>query len=224
MASATARLAVSSLTPDIEPERSRTMARLTGGRVVRTSAAGAVMWPRMKRWLRPLARMNRRSVRMVTVGSVMTVPPRGVLGRSSRDDPPACSASGSTADGCAARHPWQGRSVPIGSGRPARPSSDGICRDARRAWGLKRGRGARGERGHGGGRRRLHGVEVMASGASIERRRAAAVGAPVDGLDLAERGLGASGSLRAVVRRGSIGCSRWPSPVAAPGRPARRGP
>ena len=33
MASATARLAVSSLAPDIEPERSRTMDRLTGARV-----------------------------------------------------------------------------------------------------------------------------------------------------------------------------------------------
>ena len=183
MASATARLAVSSLTPDIEPERSRTMARLTGGRVVRTSAAGAVMWPRMKRWLRPLARMKRRSVRMVTVGSVMTGPPRGVLGRSSRDGPPACSASGSTADGCAARHPWQGRSVPTGSGRRAWPSSDGTRRGARRAWGLGSGRG------DGRHDRRGHGERLIAS-QHDGRRSGWWSGRRYVGFDVPERGAG----------------------------------
>ena len=40
MASSTARFAVASFAPDIEPDRSRTMARLTGGRPTLAVAAG----------------------------------------------------------------------------------------------------------------------------------------------------------------------------------------
>ena len=58
MASSTARFAMSSLAPDIEPERSRTIARLTGAR--RRSPVGAGRddaAPSTKRWLWLVARM-----------------------------------------------------------------------------------------------------------------------------------------------------------------------
>ncbi len=56
MASSTACFAMSSLAPDIEPERSSTMARLTGARWRSPVARGAEIRASTKRWLWLVAR------------------------------------------------------------------------------------------------------------------------------------------------------------------------
>ena len=151
--------------PDIEPERSSTIARLTGGRrrASRWPAAPSMRGDEEALAVRAGAdeRRSWRTVRSVAGWSVMTGPPRGVLGRSSRDGPPACSGSGSTADGRGARRRGPGRSVPTGSGR-RRWRSSGRPRSASSA----------------GRRLRIGGIAVRgrqsAGGASIASRRASA--------------------------------------------------
>lgn len=57
MASSTACFAMASLAPDIEPDRSSTIARFTGGRRRSPVARGATMCPSTKRSLWLVARM-----------------------------------------------------------------------------------------------------------------------------------------------------------------------
>ena len=85
MASSTASFATRSLSPDMEPERSSTIARLTGGRGRSVVARGATIRASRKRLLCDVGRMSRRSWRTVRVASLDTVmvdPPRGAHGRS----------------------------------------------------------------------------------------------------------------------------------------------
>ena len=209
--------------PDIEPERSRTNARLTGGRRRSAVARGAV--DRRERRSACCGRRADEAAVLADVqgvggdGSVMIGPPRGALGRSSRGGRPACSGPGERAADVEFDVGGEDDPLPLGAVAGGRRRTDDLGR--RRSAGPSTADGAASAAGRAVGRAE----RLRASGGRRERRSGAArpAGAAAAGDAARARGPGAGSPARSPsVGAGSASSAR--ARTSASSRPSSRLP